>query len=206
LVDKKKSDAQASPIVPFSNSREKTAYALDLRRKMGIKPTIHPSVTIPSHVEIGERVTIHEGCILGSEGFFLAKDDKGFMRRIPHQGKLIIEDDVEIFPHVVIDRGLVDDSIIGQGSQIGHKALISHDARIGKHTIIMMGAIVSGYVKIFNYAGVGAGATILQFITIGEGAFVGAGALVRENVAPDTVVVGCPATVLQGKKPPHRNW
>jgi UDP-3-O-[3-hydroxymyristoyl] glucosamine N-acyltransferase len=94
------------------------------------------------------------------------------MRRIPHQGKLIIEDDVEIFPHVVIDRGLVDDSIIGQGSQIGHKALISHDARIGKHTIIMIGAIVSGYVKIFDYAGVGAGAT---------------------------VVVGCPATPLQGK-------
>ena len=194
------------PPIPFSNSAEKTAYTLNLRRKMGIKPTIHPSVCIPKHVEIGERVTIHEGCILGSDGFFLAKDDKGVMRRIPHQGKLIIEDDVEIFPHVVIDRGLIADSVIGQGSQIGHKALICHDARIGKHVMIMVGAVLCGFVRVGDHSAVGAGATILEFQTIGEGAFVGAGAMVRKDVPPGSVVVGCPANVLEGKEPPHRTW
>lgn len=108
--------------LPFSNAAEKTAYALDLRKKLGTRPTIHPSVNIPKHVDIGERVTIHEGSILGSDGFFLAKDDKGFMRRIPHQGKLIIEDDVESFPHVVIDRGLVGDSVL-EGKKPPHRDL-----------------------------------------------------------------------------------
>lgn len=100
--------------LPFSKSAEKTAYAHDLRRKMGIKPTIHPSVNIPKHVDIGERVTIHEGCILGSDGFFLAKDDKGFMRRIPHQGKLIIEDDVEIFPLWLLTEDSLGTLLLGK--------------------------------------------------------------------------------------------
>lgn len=192
------------PPIPFTNNEEKTTYMLEMREKLGVKPRIHPSVHVPPHVLIGERVTIHEGCVLGSDGFFLAKDADGKLRSIPHTGKLIIEDDVEIFPGTVIDRGLVADTVIGKGSQIGHRSVISHDCQIGEGTVIMPGVTLCGFVRVLDGAGVGAGAMILEFQTIGEGAFVGASSLVRNDVKPSTVVYGSPAREIPGKEPLQR--
>ena len=99
---------------------EKLKFAKDrIKTYRPKKSFIHPTVTIPEHVIIGKNVIIHENCTLGTEGLYCIADENGELLSIPHIGKLIIEDNVEIQAGTNISRGFTGDTIIAKNTKIG---------------------------------------------------------------------------------------
>ena len=92
---------------------------------------LYPSVTVYSGTRIGDRVTVHAGARIGSDGFGYVQRD-GQHLKIPHVGGCVIEDDVEIGANTTIDRGSIDDTVIGAGTKIDNLVQIAHNVRIGQ--------------------------------------------------------------------------
>ena len=100
---------------------------------------------------------------------------------------------VQILASATVQTGVT----LGNNLIVNTGASVDHDCQIGHHCHIAPGAVLSGDVKVENNVHIGTGAAIIQGIRIGQGAMVGAGAVVTEDVAPDTIVVGNPAEVLE---------
>jgi UDP-3-O-[3-hydroxymyristoyl] glucosamine N-acyltransferase len=120
---------------------------------------------------IGERVMVHAGARLGSDGFGYAFA-AGAHQKIPHVGRCIIHDDVEIGANTCIDRGSVDDTIVGAGTKIDNLVHVAHNVHIGRLCLLMAqvgiagsahiedGAILAGQVGVAGHATIGAGARL----------------------------------------------
>jgi len=94
-----------------------------------------PGVRIYAGTEIGRRVRIHANAVVGADGFgyeFVA----GHHEKVPQIGRALIEDDVEIGAGTTIDRGAIDDTVIGDGVKIDNQVQIGHNCTIGNHTVI----------------------------------------------------------------------
>jgi UDP-3-O-[3-hydroxymyristoyl] glucosamine N-acyltransferase len=108
---------------------------------------LYPTVTVYSGSRIGRRVIIHAGARIGSDGFgYLQKD--GAHLKIPHVGRCLIEDDVEIGANSTIDRGSIDDTVVGAGTKIDNLVQIAHNVRIGKFCLIMAQVGIAGSVRV----------------------------------------------------------
>lgn len=178
-------------------------FAKEMREKYPREPGIHPSVNIPEWVKIGERVTIHEGCTIGTEGFGFERDINGCWLHIPHVGGTIIGDDVEIMSGTNVDRGTVENTIIASGVKIDHNCHIAHNSFVGENSVITAGVVVAGSAHIGKNVWIGPGSTILNKIKIGDNAYIGAGANVIKDVPENAVMIGNPAIVLRYGRQPH---
>lgn len=162
-------------------------------------PGIHPSAVINYEcVELGENVRIGPNCTIGFEGFGFEGDKDGVYQRFPHVGKVILGDNVEIGANTCIDRGALEDTIIGEGTKIDNLVHVAHNVRIGKNCLIVALTCLGGGVIIEDGAYVGIGAGIRNQITIGEKAFIGMGAVVVKDVDPGVTVIGNPAKPMRG--------
>ncbi len=121
--------------------------------------TFHPAVTIYSNTQIGKRVAIHSGAVIGADGFGFVLDGKAW-RKIPQLGKVIIGDDVEIGANTTIDRGALDDTIIENGAKLDNQIQVGHGVRIGEHTIIAGCVGIAGSTHIGRYCLIGGGVGI----------------------------------------------
>lgn len=131
---------------------------------------IYPRVVIYPGTELGDRVVVHAGAVLGSDGFGYVRDDAtGEYIQFPQQGRLVIEDDVEIGANTTIDRGALEETRISRGVKIdnlvhiGHNVLVERDVVIAAQTgisgssVIRTGAVVGGQVGIGDHAEIGEG-------------------------------------------------
>lgn len=121
--------------------------------RIGSDTKLIARVTVMYEVEIGQRVTIHPGAVLGAQGFGIANDD-GVWVNIPQLGRVVIGDDVDIGANTCIDRGALDDTCIERGVKIDNHVQIGHNVHIGEHTAI------AGCVAIAGSAHIGARCTI----------------------------------------------
>lgn len=152
--------------------------------RIGSECTIGANVTIHPGTQIGNEVTIQAGAVLGSTGFGYARDrSTGSYLLFPQQGRLVIEDQVEIGANTTIDRGGLGDTRIGQGTKIDNLVHIGHNCIIGRNVIIAAQTGISGSSVIED------GAILGGQVGVGEHATVGAG-----------VILGGGAGVLSGKK------
>lgn len=101
------------------------------------------SVTLCHGVEIGDRAHIHPGVVIGADGFGIAPDGKGWTK-VPQVGSVRIGDDVEIGANTTIDRGAIEDTVIGDGVKLDNQIQIGHNVRIGEHTVVAGCAGISG--------------------------------------------------------------
>jgi UDP-3-O-[3-hydroxymyristoyl] glucosamine N-acyltransferase len=115
--------------------------------EIGADSRLFPSVTVYSGSHIGRRVIIHAGARIGSDGFGYVQRD-GAHLKIPHVGRCIIEDDVEIGANSTIDRGSIDDTVVGAGTKIDNLVQIAHNVRIGKLCLIMAQVGIAGSVRV----------------------------------------------------------
>jgi len=144
-------------------------------------------------VRIGRNVHIHAGVIIGGEGFGYIRSASGEYENFPHVGGVSIGDNVEIGSHTCIDRGSLDDTVIGDGVKIDNVVHIAHNVRIGPRTLVIAGAVVCGSTVIGEDAWIAPHACLRDGIRIGNRAMVGMGAVVTKDVADDAVVMGSPA-------------
>ena len=108
---------------------------------------IWPNVTLYHQVKICNNVIVHSGAVIGSDGFGMA-NEKGQWLKIPQLGSVVIHDNVEIGANTTIDRGALDDTIIGKGVKLDNHIQIGHNVVIGENTAIAACSGVSGSTKI----------------------------------------------------------
>ena len=114
---------------------------------IGEDTILYPNVTIYHQVRIGSRVVINSGAVIGADGFGIAKHE-GQWLKIPQLGTVVLEDDVEIGANTTIDRGALDDTVIGRGVKLDNQIQVGHNVTIGENTAIAACSGISGSVDI----------------------------------------------------------
>jgi UDP-3-O-[3-hydroxymyristoyl] glucosamine N-acyltransferase len=167
------------------------------RATVGDGSRLWPGTTIYPGATLGRRVMIHSGARIGCDGFGYVFRD-GAHNKIPHVGRCIIGDDVEIGANTTIDRGSIDDTVIGNGTKIDNLVHIAHNVRIGEKCLIMAQVGVAGSVTIGDGAVLAGQAGISGHLSIGAGARLAAQAGVFGDIPAGETWSGYPAR-------PHRD-
>ncbi len=142
--------------------------------KIGRECEIYPRVTIYAGTTLGDRVIVHAGAVLGSDGFGYVRDAKsGRYEKFPQVGRLVIEDDVEIGANTTIDRGALDETRIGRGTKIDNLVHIGHNCRLGQNVVIAAQTGLSGSIVIENDVVLGGQVGIGEHARIEEGVMLG---------------------------------
>ena len=145
-----------------------------------------------SHALLGARVYVYPGARIGQEGFGFAITGEGF-HSVPQLCRVILEDDVEVGANSTIDRGSLQDTVIGAGSRLDNLVQIGHNARLGRGCVIVSQAGVSGSTILEDHVMVGPQAGLTGHLRIGRMARIGAQAGVMADVDAGSEVVGSPA-------------
>jgi len=141
---------------------------------------------------VGRRVVAKAGAVIGGDGFgYLSRG--GGHERIPHVGACVIGDDVEIGSNSCVDRGSLDDTIIGQGTKLDNLVHVGHNVRIGERCLLMAGVGVAGSTRLGNDVVLAGHVGVTDHLTIGDRVQVAAKSAVIGNVPADSVLSGNPA-------------
>jgi UDP-3-O-[3-hydroxymyristoyl] glucosamine N-acyltransferase len=142
---------------------------------IGRECRLYPNVTIYPNSKLGNRVIVHAGAVLGSDGFGYVRDEKsGRYEKFPQIGRLEIEDDVEIGANSTIDRGALDATRIRRGTKIDNLVHVGHNVEVGEDVVIAAQTGVSGSSVIENQVIVGGQVGIADHVRIESGAILGA--------------------------------
>jgi UDP-3-O-[3-hydroxymyristoyl] glucosamine N-acyltransferase len=151
--------------------------------RLGEEVNLFPNVTLYPRSEIGNRVRIHSGTVIGSDGFGYVPEG-GVHFKVLQIGNVIIRDDVEIGANVTIDRGALGPTVIGRGTKIDNLVQIAHNVTIGEHCLIISQAGIAGSSKLGNYVIIAGQAGIAGHLKIGSRVSVAAQSGVMNNI-PD---------------------
>lgn len=156
-------------------------------------------VTLVRRVRLGKRVLVHPGAVLGADGFGLAMD-AGRWIKVPQQGGVVVGDDCEIGANTTIDRGAIEDTVLGEDVRLDNQIQIGHNVRIGAHTAMAGCAAVAGSATIGSYCLVGGAAGILGHLEICDRVMITAMSLVTHSIRePGEYSSGVPLM-------PNREW
>src|SRR5882724_8990978 len=159
---------------------------------LGQEVNLFPNVVLYSGTEIGHRVRIHSGSVIGSDGFGYVLD-AGVHRKVPQIGNVIIREDVEIGANVTIDRGALGPTIIGKGTKIDNLVQIAHNVNIGEHCLVVSQAGIAGSTKLGNYVVLGGQVGLAGHLKIGNGVSIGAQSGVMHNIPDGETWIWTPA-------------
>ncbi len=160
--------------------------------RLGEEVNLFPNVTLYARTEIGNRVRIHSGAVIGSDGYGYVRD-ADIHRKVPQIGNVIVGDDVEIGANVTIDRGALGSTIIGMGTKIDNLVQIGHNAVIGEHCLLVSQVGVAGSTKVGNYVVLAGQVGIAGHLKIGNEATIAAQAGVMTDVPDGETWLGTPA-------------
>ena len=146
--------------------------------------------------EIGKNVMIQDGCKIGQKGFgFIPSNKKNF--KIPHVGKVLIRDDVEIASNCTIDRGSVDNTIIGSNTYLDNQVHVAHNVKIGSNCMIAGQVGFAGSSVIGDKVSIGGQAGVSGHLKIGNNVKIGGGSGVVKDIEDNQTVMGYPAVPLK---------
>jgi UDP-3-O-[3-hydroxymyristoyl] glucosamine N-acyltransferase len=145
-----------------------------------------------SHALVGDRVYIYPGVRIGQDGFGFAVTPDGFFT-VPQLGRVVIEDDVEIGANSTIDRGALEDTVIGAGTRIDNLVQIGHNVRIGRSCVIVAQVGISGSVILEDHVVLAGQVGVAGHLRIGTGSRIGAKSGVIADVPPRSELAGAPA-------------
>ena len=164
---------------------------IDRDVQIGSNCHIGPNVVLMHAVEIGDRVIIHPGTVIGGDGFgYVWSQDH--QQKIPQLGRVQIEDDVEIGCNVCIDRATFGVTRIRRGTKIDNLIQIAHNNDIGQHCILCSQVGLSGSVTVGNRVTLAGQVGVADHVTIGDGATAAARTGISRRVKPGEFVWGAP--------------
>lgn len=170
---------------------------------IGSNVRIGDGTEIRHHVVIGDNTVIGNNCliksntVIGEEGFGFERDEKGVPIRIPHLGRVVIGDNVEIGALNTVMRGTVDDTIIEDNVKTDDHVHIGHNVQIGRGCLITACAELSGSARIGEKTWLGPNSSVMNGIHIGSNVLIGLGTVVTKSLPDNVVVAGCPARILR---------
>lgn len=149
--------------------------------EIGACSLLHPRVSVYRGCRIGERAIIHSGAVIGADGFGFAPDG-GRWVKIPQIGAVVIGNDVEIGANTTVDRGALDDTVIGDGCKIDNQVQIAHNCRIGAHSVIAGCAGIAGSVTLGEGCIIGGAAMLAGHLSLAPGTTVSGGSFVTKSI------------------------
>jgi UDP-3-O-[3-hydroxymyristoyl] glucosamine N-acyltransferase len=180
------------------------------RCRIGPQVVIEDGVTIGDDVRLDARVTLYEGtrlghrvrckagAVIGGPGFGFLSEAEGHAR-IPQVGGCVLDDDVEVGSSTCIDRGSLDDTVVGRGTKIDNVVHIAHNVHIGRDCLIMACVGIAGSCRIGDRVILAGQAGLIDHIDLGDDVKVGAKSAVFGNYASGAAISGYPAK-------PHREF
>lgn len=159
--------------------------------KVGKDCLFYPNVTIYHDCHVGNRVTLHAGSVVGSDGFGFAPSENGY-DKIPQIGIVTIEDDVEIGANTCIDRSTMGSTYVRKGVKLDNLVQIAHNTDIGANTVMSAQVGVAGSTKVGQWCMFGGQVGIAGHITIGNKVFLGAQSGVPSSLKDDQTLIGTP--------------
>ncbi|MDT8384308.1 MAG: UDP-3-O-(3-hydroxymyristoyl)glucosamine N-acyltransferase [Gammaproteobacteria bacterium] len=161
------------------------------------------NVTLCHGSQIGRRVILHPGVVIGADGFGLA-NDKGRWVKVPQVGKVVLGDDVEVGANTTIDRGAIDDTVIGTGVKLDNLIQVGHNVQIGDHTAIAACTAVAGSTRIGKGCAIGGCVGIVGHLEIADNVTITGMSHVSQSVLEAGVYSS--GTPLEKNAQWHRNF
>jgi len=148
--------------------------------KIGAKTRLIANVTLCHGVTLGDRVLIHPGAVVGSDGFGLANDG-GTWIKVPQLGGVTIGDDVEIGANTTIDRGALSDTVIGKGVKLDNQIQIAHNVVVGENTAMAACTGIAGSTRIGKNSTIGGGVVVVGHLEFADNVHISADTLVTRS-------------------------
>jgi UDP-3-O-[3-hydroxymyristoyl] glucosamine N-acyltransferase len=158
--------------------------------RIGRGTRLAPNVTIYADCVIGTDCIIHAGAVIGADGFGFARESSGAWVKIPQVGRVVIGNDVEIGANTSIDRGVLDDTVIGNGVKLDNQIQIAHNVHVGDYTVMAGSAGVSGSTRIGARCMIGGQAGLVGHITIADDVVISGCTLVSKSIRQPGVYTG----------------
>lgn len=171
--------------------------------QIGNETIIEAHVVLNKNVKIGKRCLIKSGAVIGGRGYGYSKRDHIYYR-IKHFGGVSIGNDVDIGSNTCIDRGTIDDTIIGNGVKIDNLCHIAHNVVIKDNSCIVASSIICGSASIGKEVYIAPGSSVMNQIEVEDGAMIGMGAGVINNIFPNTVNIGFPTRTIRMRE--EKDW
>jgi UDP-3-O-[3-hydroxymyristoyl] glucosamine N-acyltransferase len=170
--------------------------------RLGEEVCLYPNVVVYAGAVIGNRVTIHAGTTIGSDGYGYVFD-QGRHRKVLQVGNVVIHDDVEIGANSAIDRGALGSTVIGAGTKIDNLVHVAHNVVIGSHCLVMGQVGFAGSTQLGDYSVIASQSGIAGHLKLGRQSTVGAKSGVMRDVPDGGTVLGIPA---MPDKQTKRQW
>jgi UDP-3-O-[3-hydroxymyristoyl] glucosamine N-acyltransferase len=154
---------------------------------------LHAHVSIRERVTIGHRVILHDGVVVGSDGFGFAKQPDGTHLKIPQHAGVAIEDDVEIGANSAIDRPAVGETRICAGTKIDNLVHIAHGVAVGRRVLLAGQSGIAGSTTVGDDVTIAGQSGVVGHVRLGQGAVIGAKSSVTRSLQPGEFVTGNPA-------------
>ena len=148
---------------------------------IGDDSLLHAHVSVYAGCVIGKRAVLHSGCVIGSDGFGGAME-QGRWLKMPHIGRVVMGDDVEVGANTTIDRGAMADTIIEDGVKLDNQIQIGHNVRIGAHTAVAGCVGIAGSARIGARCVIGGAAMISGHLNIADGVHISGGTAVTSSI------------------------
>jgi UDP-3-O-[3-hydroxymyristoyl] glucosamine N-acyltransferase len=160
--------------------------------RIGRDCVVHPHAVVREKSRVGDRVILHSGAVIGDDGFGFVPHGDGY-RKIPHIGRVVLEDDVEVGANTTIDRATVGETRIGRGTRIDNLVQIAHNVTVGENSILCGQVGISGSTEVGSGVTLAGQVGIVGHVSIGDGVKVGAQGGVTKSIDAGQEVSGYPA-------------
>ncbi len=170
---------------------------------IGCDCRLYPHVSIRERCRLGDRVILHNGVVIGSDGFGYVAAPNGVRTKIPQLGIVVVGDDVEIGANTTVDRARFGRTVIGCGVKIDNLVQIAHNVVIGDHSVIVAQVGIAGSTTVGARVILAGQVGVSGHLEIGDGAVVGAQSGVSKDVPPGSVMLGSPAIPMDRFKRIH---
>jgi UDP-3-O-[3-hydroxymyristoyl] glucosamine N-acyltransferase len=162
---------------------------------VGADCVIHSNATLYRAVRLADRVVVHSGTVIGSDGFGYVLDGKTRVK-IPQVGTVVVEDDVEIGANVAIDRSTLGATVIKRGTKIDNLVQIAHNVVIGENTVVCGLTGISGSVTIGDNVTLAGQVGLADHVEIGSNSTIGAQSGVTKDLPGGQYYLGSPAVPI----------
>jgi UDP-3-O-[3-hydroxymyristoyl] glucosamine N-acyltransferase len=153
---------------------------------------INPNVVLHENTILKNKVVLHSGVIVGSDGFGYVRD-QGNIYKFPQLGTVVIEDGVEIGSNTTIDRGSLGCTVIGAGTKIDNLCHIAHNVKIGKNVIMAAQCGIAGSTVIGDNVTMSGQVAVIDNVTVGQNVSIGGQSGVIGNIEENSAIWGSPA-------------
>jgi len=160
--------------------------------RLGNQVTLHANAVLYPEVILGDRVIVHSGAVIGADGFGYQLEN-GRHVRIPHCGTVRVGNDVEIGACTTVDRAMIGETVVGDGTKLDNLVMVAHNCELGRHNILVSQVGLAGSVTTGDYVVLAGQVGVADHVRLGDGCRVGAKAGVHKDLPGNQTYIGAPA-------------